>query len=176
MIVLFNKPYKVLCQFTDNSGRINLSNFIKIKGVYAAGRLDYDSEGLIVLTDDGRLQNIISDPEHNLLKVYWVQVEGKPREKDLDRLRQGILLKDGITKPALARVMEEPEIWERVPPIRFRENIPTSWIQLSITEGKNRQVRRMTAAIGFPTLRLIRYAIGSWDIAGISNGNFKVIT
>ena len=175
MIILFNKPFNVLCQFTDKEGRKNLSNFIPVKNVYAAGRLDYDSEGLVVLTDDGKLQNIISDPNHKLVKTYWVQVEGTPNEKSIDKLRNGVLLKDGKTKPAEAKLMKEPQIWERVPPIRERKNIPTSWIELKITEGKNRQVRRMTAAVGFPTLRLIRYSIGEWNIKNLKPGDWRKI-
>ena len=155
MIVLFNKPFNILCQFTDKEGRKNLSDFIPIKNIYAAGRLDYDSEGLVVLTDDGKLQNKISDPEHKLEKIYWVQVEGIPNQIALNKVRKGIQLKDGLTKPAKIKLIGEPKIWDRIPPIRDRKNIPTSWLELKIIEGKNRQVRRMTAAIGHPTLRLM---------------------
>ena len=175
MFVLFNKPFNVLCQFTDNESRRNLSDFIPIRNIYAAGRLDYDSEGLVILTDDGKLQNKISDPKNKLEKTYWVQVEGIPNEESLNKLRKGILLKDGMTKPAIANLISEPIIQERNPPIRERKNIPTSWIELTISEGKNRQVRRMTAAIGNPTLRLIRYSIGGWTIENLNPGNYKII-
>ncbi len=175
MLILFNKPFNVLCQFTDKEGRKNLSDFIPFKNVYAAGRLDYDSEGLVVLTDDGKLQNQISDPNHKMLKTYWVQVENIPNESDLNKLRTGIKLKDGITKPAKVKLINQPKLRERVPPIRQRKNIPTSWIELKITEGKNRQVRRMTAAIGYPTLRLIRYSIGNWNLKDLKPGEFKIL-
>jgi len=173
MLILFNKPFNVLCQFTDKEGRKTLSDFISVKNVYAAGRLDYDSEGLLILTDDGKLQNIISDPKHKLLKTYLVQVEGTPNDEALNKLRNGVLLKDGKTKPAEAKLMKEPQIWERVPPIRQRKNIPTNWIELKIIEGKNRQVRRMTAAVGYPTLRLIRYSIGEWNIDELKPGEWR---
>jgi 23S rRNA pseudouridine2457 synthase len=175
MLILFNKPFNVLCQFTDKEGRKNLSDFIPFKNVYAAGRLDYDSEGLVVLTDDGKLQNQISDPNHKMLKTYWVQVENIPNESDLNKLRAGIKLKDGITKPAKVKLINQPKLRERVPPIRQRKNIPTSWIELKITEGRNRQVRRMTAAIGYPTLRLIRYSIGNWNLKDLKSGEFKIL-
>ena len=174
MLILFNKPFNVLCQFTDSEERKTLSHFIKTKNVYAAGRLDFDSEGLVVLTDDGKLQNKISDPENKLEKTYWVQVEGVPDETDLDKLRKGIKLKDGITKPGKVIIINPPKVWERNPPIRERKNIPTSWIELKIFEGKNRQVRRMTAAIGYPTLRLIRYSIGEWNIENLNPGENKI--
>ena len=175
MIILFNKPFNVLCQFTDKEGRKNLSDFIPFKNVYPAGRLDYDSEGLVLLTDDGKLQNQISDPKHKLEKTYWVQVENIPNKSDLNKIKIGIQLKDGLTKPAIVKLIEQPKVWERVPPIRQRKNISTSWIELSIKEGRNRQVRRMTAAIGYPTLRLIRYSIGEWNINEIKNGEYKLI-
>lgn len=174
MLILFNKPFNVLCQFTDKEGRKTLSDFIKVKYVYAAGRLDYDSEGLVLLTDDGKLQNKISDPENKLPKTYWVQVEGLPDEKSMEQIRKGVLLKDGLTKPAKVKLIDEPNIWERSSPIRVRKNIPTSWIELTITEGRNRQVRRMTAAVGHPTLRLIRYSIGEWNIDKLKNGEYKI--
>lgn len=176
MLILFNKPFNVLCQFTDKEGRKYLSDFIPFKNVYAAGRLDYDSEGLIVLTDDGKLQNQISDPNHKMLKTYWVQVENIPNESDLNKLRVGIKLKDGITRPAMIKLIDQPpKLWERVPPIRQRKNIPTSWIELKITEGRNRQVKRMTAAIGYPTLRLVRYSIGNWNLKDLKSGEFKIL-
>jgi len=175
MIILFNKPFNVLCQFTDKEGRKTLTDYIPIKNVYAAGRLDYDSEGLVILTDDGKLQNLISDPKHKLEKTYRVQVEGLPNEESLNKLTKGILLKDGLTKPAKVKLIDEPIILERNPPIRKRKNIPTSWIELKISEGKNRQVRRMTAAVGHPTLRLIRYSIGNWTIENLNSGNYIII-
>lgn len=176
MLILFNKPFNVLCQFTDKEGRKNLSDFISFKNVYAAGRLDYDSEGLVVLTDDGKLQNQISDPNHKMIKTYWVQIENIPNESDLNKLRVGIKLKDGITRPAIVKLIDQPpKLWERVPPIRQRKNISTSWIELKITEGRNRQVRRMTAAIGYPTLRLIRYSIGNWNLKDLKSGEFKIL-
>ena len=175
MFVLFNKPFNVLCQFTDKEGRKTLTDYIPIKNVYAAGRLDYDSEGLVILTDDGKFQNLISDPNNKLEKTYWVQVEGIPNEESLNKLRKGILFKDGMTKPAIANLISEPIIQERNPPIRERKNIPTSWIELKISEGKNRQVRRMTAAVGYPTLRLFRYSIGDWTSENLNPGCYKII-
>mgnify|MGYP003406684844 FL=1 len=173
MLILFNKPFNVLCQFTNKEERKTLSDFIPIKNVYAAGRLDYDSEGLVILTDDGKLQNIISDPKYKLVKTYWVQVEGIPNEKSLNKLRNGVLLKDGKTKPAEVKLINDPQIWQRIPPIRERINIPTSWLELKISEGKNRQVRRMTTAVGYPTLRLIRYSIGEWCIDKLKPGEWR---
>lgn len=175
--ILFNKPYNVLSQFTDagskGSERQTLSDFINVPGVYAAGRLDRDSEGLLVLTDDGKLQAKISNPKHKMRKTYWVQVEGEPQEEDLNLLRTGVELKDGLTKPAQVERLAPPDIlWPRTPPIRVRKSIPDSWISISISEGRNRQVRRMTAAVGHPTLRLIRYSIGSWTLEGIKSGQW----
>lgn len=175
MIILFNKPFNVLCQFTDKENRKTLSDFIPIKNVYAAGRLDYDSEGLVLLTDDGKLQHKISDPKYKLGKCYWVQVEGKINWTDVQKLKRGVLLNDGFTKAERVKIIDKPKIWERNPPIRERKSIPTSWIELTITEGRNRQVRRMTAAIGFPTLRLIRISIGQWDITKLKPGEYKII-
>ncbi len=173
MIILFNKPFDVLCQFTDEQGRKTLADFIKQKNVYAAGRLDRDSEGLLLLTDDGKLQNKITEPKNKMPKTYWVQVEGKITDQAIEQLKTGVKLKDGLTRPAEAKIISEPEnLWPRKPPIRERKNIPTSWIELTIKEGRNRQVRRMTAATGFPTLRLIRYRIGEWTIDNIDNGDY----
>lgn len=168
MIILFNKPYNVLCQFSGESP--NLSDFIKVKGVYAAGRLDKDSEGLLLLTDDGTLQHKISHPKHKQAKTYWVQVEGIPDDNAIKALQSGVTLKDGPTRPAKVKMIDEPPVWPRTPPVRYRAAIPTSWLEVTISEGRNRQVRRMTAAVGHPTLRLIRYAIGEWSLDSIDNG------
>jgi 23S rRNA pseudouridine2457 synthase len=174
-LILFNKPFNVLSQFTDREGRRTLAGFIAVPRVRPAGRLDYDSEGLLLLTDDGRLQARIADPKHKLPKTYWVQVEGAPADKALERLRRGVTLHDGRTRPAQARLISEPALWPRVPPIRFRRHIPTSWIELTLTEGRNRQVRRMTAAVGHPTLRLVRVAIGPYVLGDLMPGEWREI-
>ncbi|MEL7541852.1 MAG: rRNA large subunit pseudouridine synthase E, partial [Pseudomonadota bacterium] len=177
-IILFNKPFGVLSQFTDRgtagSPRETLSNYIDFPGVYAAGRLDRDSEGLLVLTDDGKLQANLTQPRNKTPKTYWAQVEGIPDETSLKALRTGVTLKDGKTAPAQVEQMDEPQaLWPRTPPIRVRKSIPDCWISLTITEGRNRQVRRMTAAIGHPTLRLIRYAVGNWTLDGLNSGDWR---
>ena len=174
-IILFNKPFGVLSQFTDPEGdRMTLANYLDLPGFRPAGRLDYDSEGLLLLTDSGTLQARIADPRHKMAKTYWVQVEGEPSEADLDRLRAGLLLKDGPTLPAQVESIQEPsDLWARTPPIRFRAAIPTSWLSLSIREGRNRQVRRMTAAIGYPTLRLVRARVGEWALEDLLPGDFR---
>lgn len=177
-VILFNKPYNVLSQFTDrgttDSKRDTLSNYIDIPRVYAAGRLDRDSEGLLVLTDNGRLQAQITHPRNATPKTYWVQVEGVPEAQSLAQLRAGVSLKDGMTAPATVDSIDEPAgLWPRTPPIRVRKTVPDTWLSLTITEGRNRQVRRMTAAIGHPTLRLIRYAVGNWTIDGVQSGAWR---
>jgi 23S rRNA pseudouridine2457 synthase len=177
MLVLFNKPYGVISQFSADDKHPTLAEFIPIKNVYPAGRLDHDSEGLLLLTDDGDLQNRIAHPRHKMSKTYWAQVEGDITESALAQLRKGVMLNDGITRPAECQRMEEPDnLWPRDPPIRFRKNIPTSWIALTIKEGRNRQVRRMTAATGFPTLRLIRFQIGGWNLQDIKPGEYKTLS
>jgi 23S rRNA pseudouridine2457 synthase len=174
MLIALNKPFNVLCQFTDDAGRRTLADFVTVKDVYPAGRLDYDSEGLLLLTDDGKLQAKIADPRHQMKKIYLAQVERVPDEQALAQLRRGVKLKDGTTAPATARLVEEPGwLWTREPPIRSRRNIPTTWLELTITEGRNRQVRRMTAAIGHPTLRLIRIGIGDWSLDGLRPGAWE---
>ncbi len=173
MIILFNKPFRVLSQFTTRDDKATLADYIDIPGVYCAGRLDYDSEGLLVLTDDGRLQQRIANPRHAKQKRYLVQVEGNPQDSDLQKLRDGVRLKDGATRPAGAATIAAPAIWPRDPPIRVRQKIPTAWIELTISEGRNRQVRRMTANIGYPTLRLIRVAVGEWSLDGLQPGEYR---
>ena len=182
MLILFNKPFNVVCQFSQHdpkngkTGYLTLKDFINVPNVYAAGRLDTDSEGLLILTDDGKLQHHLSHPKHKELKTYWVQEEGAPTDEALNLLRTGLDLGDFITQPALASIIAEPEsCWPRVPPIRDRKAIPTTWLEIKIAEGKNRQVRRMTAKIGFPTLRLIRYSIGSYTIDNLANGSYTMI-
>ncbi|MEQ1532544.1 MAG: pseudouridine synthase [Sideroxydans sp.] len=173
-ILLFNKPYGVVCQFSRDGLHPTLADYIPVAEVYAAGRLDTDSEGLLLLTDDGKLQHRITDPQHKLPKTYWAQVEGIPDEAALALLRKGVMLKDGMTLPAQAELMDEPaHLWQRDPPVRFRQAIPTAWLKLTIREGKNRQIRRMTAAVGLPTLRLVRYAIGNWTLAGLATGEWR---
>lgn len=175
-LVLFNKPYGVLTQFTDSDGRATLKDFIDFPGVYAAGRLDADSEGLVVLTDDGALQARISHPRHKLEKVYWAQVEGVPDGAALVHLRAGVDLGDFFTRPCRARLVDEPAgLWPRQPPVRYRAAIPTSWLEIRITEGKNRQVRRMTAKVGYPTLRLVRWSVGPWTLAGLAPGQWRIL-
>jgi 23S rRNA pseudouridine2457 synthase len=176
VLIAFNKPFGVICKFRPEPGRSTLADFIPVPGVYPAGRLDTDSEGLLLLTDDGPLQARISNPQHKLPKVYWAQVEGEPNEAALSALRQGVDLGDFVTQPAAARIMHEPrDLWPRDPPIRYRAKIPTAWIELTLREGKNRQVRRMTARVGFPTLRLVRAAIGGVRVAGLSPGEWREI-
>jgi 23S rRNA pseudouridine2457 synthase len=176
-LILFNKPYGVLSQFTDRgaeTARATLSAFIDMPGVYPAGRLDRDSEGLLLLTDDGRLQARIADPKFKLPKTYLVQVEGEPDEPTLDRLRTGIPLKDGLTRPAIVERIDAPPLWPRDPPIRYRASVPDHWLKLVIREGRNRQVRRMTAAVGTPTLRLVRWSIGDWTVADLPPGEWRM--
>jgi 23S rRNA pseudouridine2457 synthase len=174
VLIAFNKPFGVACKFSPEPDRKTLADYIDVRSVYPAGRLDTDSEGLLLLTDDGVLQSRIAEPKHEIEKVYWAQVEGTPSPTALDQLRNGMKLGDFTTKPAKANLIEEPrELWPRDPPIRYRARIPTAWIELTIGEGKNRQVRRMTAKVGFPTLRLIRAAIGNVSVEGLAPGTWR---
>lgn len=174
-ILLFNKPYGVICQFSRDGKHPTLADYIALPDFYPAGRLDTDSEGLLLLTDDGKLQHRIADPKHKLAKTYWVQLEGVPEEAALEALRQGVKLRDFTTLPATAKLIDEPpDLWARTPPIRERKAISTSWLELTIREGKNRQIRRMTAAVGYPTLRLIRYRIGEWTLDGLSPAQWRL--
>ncbi|MFN3311020.1 MAG: pseudouridine synthase [Thermomonas sp.] len=177
MLIAFNKPYGVLCQFTDRSAtpRPTLAGFGLPADVYPAGRLDFDSEGLLLLTDDGGLAHRLTDPRHKQPKTYWVQVEGDPGEAQLQRLRDGVRLADGPTRPARARLLPAPALWPRDPPVRFRKTVPDAWLELELREGRNRQVRRMTAAVGLPTLRLVRVAIGPHRLQGLAPGEWRVL-
>ena len=174
-LILLNKPFDMLSQFTDDEGRPTLANCVNVPGFYPAGRLDRDSEGLLLLTDDGRLQQKISDPQHKMGKVYWAQVEGIASDEALARLAAGVQLNDGMTRPANARRLDEPALWPRTPPIRERRNIPTSWLEITLFEGRNRQVRRMTAAVGLPTLRLVRTAVGHWALGALQPGEWTMV-
>jgi 23S rRNA pseudouridine2457 synthase len=176
VLIAFNKPFGVACKFSPEPGRKTLADYIDVRGVYPAGRLDTDSEGLLLLTEDGALQARISEPKYHIAKTYWAQVEGIPTEAALDQLREGVRLSDFTTRPANALLIQEPqELWPRDPPIRYRAKIPTAWIELTVREGKNRQVRRMTAQVGFPTLRLIRAAIGKVRVEGLTLGTWREI-
>jgi 23S rRNA pseudouridine2457 synthase len=173
-VILLNKPYGVICQFTPSGGHRTLKDYVDVPAVYPAGRLDTDSEGLLVLTDDGRLQAAVADPRHRLEKRYWAQVEGTPTEEALERLRAGVELADGLTQPASARAIEPPPgLWDRVPPIRVRKAIPTAWLEIGLREGRNRQVRRMTAKAGLPTLRLVRFQVGPWRLEALAPGRWR---
>jgi 23S rRNA pseudouridine2457 synthase len=174
-LILLNKPYGVLCQFSGDGTRPTLKDLVDVPDVYPAGRLDTDSEGLVVLTDDGRLQAAIADPRHKLEKAYWVQVEGTPTAQALERLRRGVVLRDGPTRPARVRTLPEPALWPREPPIRERRAIPTAWLEIGLREGRNRQVRRMTAHVGLPTLRLVRVRVGPWELGGLAPGTWRAI-
>ena len=176
MLIAFNKPFGVICKFSPEPGKQTLADFIRVKDVYPAGRLDTDSEGLLLLTDDGALQARISSPKFKLAKIYWAQVEGNPTEDALAALRRGVDLGDFVTQPAGARLIEAPsDLWPRDPPIRYRAKIPTAWVEITLREGKNRQVRRMTAKVGFPTLRLVRAAIGNIGVAGLPPGEWREV-
>jgi 23S rRNA pseudouridine2457 synthase len=174
-LIAFNKPYDVLCQFSGGDGRATLADYVDVPQVYPAGRLDRDSEGLLLLTDDGKFQARIADPKFKLAKTYLVQVEGEITEPALAALTKGVELNDGMTKPAHAKRIDPPDLWPRDPPIRVRKSVPDCWIELTITEGRNRQIRRMTAAVGFPTLRLVRWRIGAWDLEGLDVGKWRDI-
>ncbi len=174
-LICLNKPFQVLSQFTDKEGRACLSDYVHYKNFYPAGRLDYDSEGLLLLTNDGKLQHQISSPHNKMKKKYWVQIEGIPEDAQLHPLRRGIELKDGMTKPAGVKLLAEPKVWDRHPAVRFRKDKPTSWLEITLTEGRNRQVRRMTAAIGYPTLRLIRHSIGPWQLNTLKQGEWTLL-
>ena len=174
MLILLNKPFRVLSQFRDSEGRATLADYVDVPGVYPAGRLDFDSEGLLLLTDDGRLQARISEPRSKTRKTYWAQVEGEPTAQQLRQLTDGVQLKDGPARAESARLIDEPAgLWDRDPPIRYRKNVPDCWIEIVLTEGRNRQVRRMTAAVGLPTLRLIRYSVGDWTVDGLAPGEWR---
>ncbi len=174
MLILLNKPYRVLSQFRNPDGRATLADFVDVPGVYPAGRLDYDSEGLLLMTDDGRLQARISNPKSRTPKIYWAQVEGVPTPAQCRQLERGVDLRDGPARAVSARLIDEPAaLWPRDPPIRYRRNVPDSWLEITLTEGRNRQVRRMTAAVGLPTLRLIRYAVGDWTVDGLAPGEWR---
>jgi 23S rRNA pseudouridine2457 synthase len=180
-LLLLNKPFRVLSQFTDEktsaeTPRDTLANYIQQKGVYPAGRLDYDSEGLLLLTDDGALQQHIANPKYKLPKTYWVQVEGEANPEAIEQLRHGVMLKDGKTQAANVELIDEPSLWPRTPPVRFRQSIPTHWLSITISEGRNRQVRRMTASVGLPTLRLVRIQIGDWRLDTLQPGEHTQIT
>jgi 23S rRNA pseudouridine2457 synthase len=175
MLILFNKPYGVITQFSEHENYMSLKDFIPYKNVYPAGRLDADSEGLVILTDNGKIQNQIASPESDNKKTYWVQVENIPEESDLKKLREGVLIKDYITKKASVKLIKEPKLWDRDKPIRFRKNIPTSWLEIKISEGKNRQIRKMTATINCPTLRLIRISVGKYYLDNLVPGEFRLI-
>lgn len=174
-LILLNKPFQVMCQFTDETGRKTLADYVDVPNVYAAGRLDYDSEGLLILTNVGWLQHLIAEPRHKLPKTYLVQVEREPEANALQQLAKGVLLNDGMTQPAKVELIAAPTVWERVPPIRERKNVPTAWLRMTITEGRNRQVRRMTAAVGHPTLRLIRERIGGWSLGDLQPGEWHEV-
>lgn len=175
-LLMLNKPFNVITQFTDPHGRATLKDYVNVPDVYPAGRLDRDSEGLLLLTNDGRLQARITDPKYKVPKTYWVQIEGLPNKQQLDQLRSGVELNDGVTLPAQVRVIDTPPLWPRHPPVRFRKTVPTSWLELTIKEGRNRQVRRMTAAVGLPTLRLVRIQIGPWHLGDLQPGRWRDVT